>query len=166
MLLISVLALVTADATLTQDTNPFVREVARCLEVRDDAARLACHDAAARQLVNAARTRDVIVVDKEQVRRTRRSLFGLSLGGGDLTGRDAPAERIEALDTSIAGIRAERGGRWLLTLAEGGRWQTTEEWGGGGEPRADAKVTVRRRALGSYVLKMEGARAVRVQRVN
>lgn len=147
--------------------NPLVAEVARCLTLADDAARLACHDAAARRLVEAERARELVVVDKDQVRRTRRSLFGLDLGSTDpITGRNEPSARIETLDTSIQSYRPGQAGRWLMTLAEGGRWQTTEGWSGGSEPRRGAKVTLRRGALGSYILKMDGARAVRVQRVN
>jgi hypothetical protein len=162
-----ILAILMATAPQATTSNPLIEELARCLLIREDAARLACSDVAGRRLVDASRDRDVVVVDRDQVRRTRRSLFGLNLGLADpVTGRDEAAERIETLDTTIQSARAERNNRWVLTLAESGRWATTEEWGGGGEPRAGAKVTVRRAALGSYVLKMEGVRAVRVQRVN
>lgn len=160
-------ALVFATAMPMAQGNPLVDALARCLEIREDAARLACSDAAARKLVDAERARELVVVDRDQVKRTRRSLFGLSLGSADpITGRDEPTERIEMLDTTIQAFGSERGGRWTMTLAEGGRWQTTEDWGGGAAPRRGAAVTVRRAALGSYMLKMPGARAVRVMRVN
>jgi len=166
-MILTVLAFAAAVADRRPD-NALVAELERCLAVADDGARLACHDAAARRLVDAARTRDLVVVDREQVKRTRRSLFGLNLGDADpITGKpEAEAERIETLDTVVRGFAPQPGGRWLLTLAEGGRWQTTEQWSGGSEPERDAKVTVRRGALGSYLLKMDGARAVRVRRVN
>lgn len=148
--------------------NPLVAALARCLDIRENAERLACTDVAARALVDAERTQEVVVIDKERAKRTRRSLFGIALGGADpITGRDETrAERIEQLDTDVAGVRSEANGRWLLTLVEGGRWRTTEPWDGGTVPRPGDKVLVKRAALGSYTMRLAGARLVRVIRVN
>lgn len=148
--------------------NPLVAALARCLDVPDGAARLACMEPAARALVDAERNREVVVVDKDRARKTRRSLFGIALGGGDpITGEpETPAERIEQLDTEVAGVAGAPNGRWLLTFAEGGRWRTTEPWDGGTVPRAGDRAVLKRAALGSYTLRVAGSRIVKVVRVN
>lgn len=63
-------------------------------------------------------------------------------------------------------MRPKANGRWLLTLAEGGRWHTTEPWGGGTTPRPGNKVLLKRPALGSYTMRVAGSRLVHAVRVN
>lgn len=149
-----------------RQANPLVEALAACLPIRADAARLACMDAAAGRLVAAARADDVVVVTKEEVKTSRRSLFGLSINEDDaFPGRAATVERIDRLDTTIANAVPLGRGRWTLVLTEGGRWQTTEDWEYG-DPRAGMAVEIRRGALGSYRLSAKGQRVVRVQRIN
>jgi hypothetical protein len=155
-----------ASAQAPPASNPLISAVARCLEIRDDAARLSCSDAAARALVAAERARELVVVDRVEVRRTRRSLFGLPVDLGQIfAGRDRAEDRFEALNTVIKGAEQD-GGRWTFRLEEGGAWRTMEELPLSRTPRPGTPVTVRRGALGSYVLKAEGARAVRARRVS
>ena len=50
-----------------------------CLDTRDPSARLACYDREARAAKGAIAAREVGVLDRAEVRRTRRSLFGFSV---------------------------------------------------------------------------------------
>src|SRR3712207_6445767 len=59
--------------------SPLVRAIAECQRQSDDAARLRCFDAAAAALTSATTSGKIVVVDQEDVRKTRRSLFGFSL---------------------------------------------------------------------------------------
>ena len=151
----------------TPKTNPLVEALAACLAIREDARRLACTDDAAAKLVAAEHAHDVVTVDRAEVHRARRSLFGLDASSaGDVLAAHLPAaDRIDRLETTLAASAPVANGRWTLTLAEGGRWQTVEAW----EPLAalhpgDAAV-IHAGALGSYVLKLAGQRVVRVKRV-
>jgi hypothetical protein len=151
----------------TPPANTMMGALRTCLAIADDAQRLACTDRAARTLVDAEQRRDIVIVARDEIRKSRKSLFGLNLGSGDLfAGRDTPAERIEALDTTVQAATRERYDRWTLTLAEGGRWATTEAWVGDLDPKPGMAVSIHRAALGSYVLRAKGFRAVKVQRVN
>lgn len=144
--------------------NPLIDGLAHCLTVPDTDPRLQCLETAARALVDATRSRDVVVVQKDELRRVRRSLFGI-----DADGPASPAiaqERIDNLDTQIVQASRLADGKWLFRLAEGGRWQTTEPWITGSDPKAGAAVTIRRGALGSYVLHVPGERSARVHRIN
>lgn len=147
-------------------SNPMVEALAACLDVRADPDRLACLDASARRLVAAERTRDLVMVTREELVRARRSLFGLSVDETDvLPGQGAAAARMEQLDTTVTAAVATGNDRWTLLLAEGGRWRTTEPWSYG-EPRVGMAVAIRRAAMGSFILRSKGQRAVKVLRIN
>ena len=54
-------------------------DVTACRAIADDAQRLACYDRSVGALSTAAEAKDVLVVDRETARKTKRGLFGLSL---------------------------------------------------------------------------------------
>lgn len=143
-----------------------------CRTQTESAMRLACYDAAVAQLIDATEKRDVVVLDRAGIRETRKSLFGFALPRialfGERDAKDADAvqrDDVTELQTMITAVRDLGGGKFRLTLAEGGIWQSTEGWAGGKLPVAGAKILIRRAALGSYFLKLEGGRAVRGMRV-
>ncbi|MFD1949194.1 hypothetical protein ACFSGX_00260 [Sphingomonas arantia] len=148
-------------------------EFAACRGRTEPDARLACFDAAAAKLATATANRDLIVLDRQDVVETRRSLFGFSLPrialfGGRDGARDPAAvarEDIAELDTTITRVQSLGNGKYQLTLAEGGTWRSTEPWTGAKLPEAGSKINVRRASLGSYIFKLPGGRAVRGMRV-
>lgn len=150
----------------TSPSRSLIGELAKCLSIREDALRLACSDAAARRLVEAERDGRVVLVDRAEANAAQRAAFGRAATVDPLTRRDPPPAQVDRLDGVIRTARAEAGDRWLLTLVEGGRWQTTEPWRGGDTPRPGLAVAIRRGAIGSYLLKMPGARGVRVRRLD
>lgn len=163
---LSVAAPAGADAP-ARPRSGLIGELARCLSIGDAASRLACSDAAARRLVEAERDGTVTLVDREEASAAQRARFGKpAVAVISRPTRDTPPAGVDRLDGVIRTASTGAGDRWLLTLADGGRWQTTEPWAGGDTPRSGATVTIRRGAIGSYVLKMAGARAVRVRRVD
>lgn len=146
--------------------NPLVEALARCLEIKEDAERLRCTDVAAARLVAAEQARELVVVSRDEVKRTKRSLFGLGIDENRVfAGREAPADRVDRLETTITSATPSERDRWTLVLVDGGRWRTSEPWPDA-RPRPGAAVVVRRGPLGSYVLTTKGERAVRVTRVN
>ena len=157
------IALTAADVPAT---NPLIAALARCLTIGAAAERLACTDVAAARLVAAERERTLVIVTRDEVRKTKRSLFGLAVDENDVfAGREAPADRIERLDTTIAAAVPTGMERWSLVLAEGGRWRTTEPWDYA-NPKPGMAVVIRKAAMGSYMLSAKGQRPVRVARVN
>lgn len=146
--------------------NALVDALARCLAIRADAERLSCTDEAAAKLIAATRDRSVIVVTRDEVRRTKRSLYGLTIDENDVfAGREAPADRVDRLETTLTSAAPGGMDRWSLVLAEGGRWRTTEAWEYA-NPKPGMAVVIERGAMGSYRLSAKGQRAVRVIRVN
>ena len=141
-----------------------ITEVTGCKAIADDVARLACFDAATAKLVEAQAKGDVKIVDREDIRATRRSLFGFTLPRvaffkGDDTAEDAPSE----IDTTVKAVGPSEYGKVTLTMDDGAVWKTTEPLPR--DPRAGTPVHLKRGALGNYFLRVGEMRSVTAQRV-
>jgi hypothetical protein len=142
----------------------------RCRAVTEDAARLRCFDAAAAALEQAAARRDVVVVDRAQIRESRRRLFGLTLprlpvfGGND---GDGEAEEVRTLEGVIASAQQNDLGQWYIRLqAEGGTWVQTDHNLLALQPRAGQPVVINRGVMGSYMMRVARQPGIRVRRQN
>ena len=150
-------------AQRTGGASPLVDAVVACRTETGEARRLACFDRAAAALGAASGRGELVVLGREDVRRTRRSLFGFNLPDAPLFGgriKDEPVREIEAV---IKGVRGDGYGRYTITLEDGAVWRTTEA--GRGTPRPGASVLIRRAALGSYFMSVGGRAGVRALRV-
>lgn len=141
-------------------------ELTRCRNLVQDEARLRCYDAAAGALANATSSGSLILVDKEDVKRTRRSLFGLSLPKMPFFGGDASAEEeVEEINAKVRSARVGRDDKWLVELDSGGAWQATEAVTRQSPPKAGDSARIRKASLGGFLLSVEGRRSVRAMRV-
>jgi hypothetical protein len=138
----------------------------RCRAIADAAARLSCFDSAAANLQQAAERRDLVVVDREQVRENRRRLFGLPIPGlgGLLGGGDDDEEEVNFIESPVASATQGGDGRWVVRLQDGSIWVQTDNLTIVGRPRPGQRVRVERAALGSYRMRVNGQPAVRVRR--
>lgn len=146
-----------------------VQSLVRCRAISTPEARLACFDAAANSIEAAVEAKDVTIVDRQDIRKARRSLFGFSVphlplfGGGDRDGGPKTDEFTE-LNTTIASVRAVGNGRIELRLAESDAvWMTTDPMPF--PPKTGAKIRIRQGAMGNYFLAISGERSVRGVRV-
>lgn len=151
---------------------PQLQAVYDCRALTDPAARLACFDQQVAALEAAEAARDVTVIDREEVRRTRRGLFGFSLGdlgsifgGGDEDEDDerAAADRVEQIAAVIREVGRDRSGKLILVLDNGQRWVQTDS-GGGRQPRPGQNVVISRASLGGFIASVEGRAGFRVRR--
>ena len=153
--------------------------LARCRTITAADARLSCFDEAAARIDEAVKAKELTIVDKRDVQKARRSLFGFSLpriplfgiGGdrppeglarawiagdrGDAKGGDDVAQ----LDTVLIGATPLANGRFELRLLDGAVWQTTDPLAF--PPRPNTKVRIRRGALGNFFIAFQGERIVR-----
>ena len=142
---------------------------AACRAIAASDARLACFDKASAALEQAVKAKDVRIVDRSDVQKARRSLFGLTLPGiGVLGGDDADEGEREAfteINTTVRSARAGPNGRAEIALADEGSpvWQTTDALNF--PPRAGAKVRIRKGAMGGFFLNVDGRsyRAIRLR---
>lgn len=138
----------------------------RCRAIADDAARLQCFDGAAANLQQAAERRDLVVVDRQQVRESRRRLFGLALprlpifGGGD----DEEEDEISSIESQVASASQIEFGRWLVRLEDGSTWVQTDNEILAGRPRPGQPVRVSRAALGTFMMRVNNQPGIRVRR--
>lgn len=163
---------------LSQGRPGLLQRLVDCRTITDSNARLACFDERVAAFDTAEKNRDVVVVDRAQVREARKSLFGLSLpslkifGDGkedgtkeDRRARRAGDEEMTELDTTIA--RASYAGdHWVFVLADGAKWQQTDGNMLVKEPKAGDPIHIKKGAMGSFLANVNKQIAIRVQRVN
>ena len=147
--------------------SPLVSELGRCRAIGEDAARLACFDRASSALLAATGRGDVSVVDRSELRTTRRSLFGFGLPKLPFFRGDPTAdEASETLDSKIASARELGNGKYRIGLTDGNAvWDTLETYDALDPPRSGQPVTIKRGPLGSYLVRIDGQRGVKAKRV-
>jgi hypothetical protein len=143
--------------------------VVRCRAIADDAARLACFDQAVAALQTAQERRDIVMVDRQQVREGRRRLFGLALpripifGGGDDDDHDEDAVR--TLESTVSAVATVGYGQYQISLADGSVWVQVDNNTLAVPPRAGHRIVINRGALGSYMMRVNNQPGIRVRRV-
>ena len=152
-----------------------VQKLLDCRALTDSTARLACLDAGVAALAGAVENRDVLMADKDQVKKARRSLFGLTLPSFNLFGTDKDeADRgekkdergaLSEIEATITSARPSRTAGWRIALDDGSVWVQTDNMSFRHDPRAGMKVRIRRAAMGSFLANIDGQTAVRVRRV-
>lgn len=159
-------------AAQAPDRNPpALQKVIDCRAVADDRARLACFDASVTQLDAARSSGAIAVFDREEVNKTRRGLFGFSLpslgifGGGNGKDRRADADEIKEITGKIRTAQRNYEGGWVITLEDGARWEQTEPMTFGRAPKPGSTATIKRAALGSYKMSIDGSPAVKAHRI-
>jgi hypothetical protein len=158
-----------AQAPAQQPTGTdLVNSIAACRGIGDAARRLACYDDAATRLTQAVGRNDVVVLNREDIRQTRRSLFGFHLprlaifGGGAREVEEAPDE----ITATIEAASSLGYDKWRIRLEGGAVWQTTEASASIRPPRAGDSVTIRRGTMGSYIMRIGGQRGLRAMRTS
>lgn len=145
-----------------------IDQLAACQTVRDPGERLACFDRTAARLSSMIAAQDIVVFDQEEIKTTRRGLFGFSLRGLPFFGRDESAgakeEAFSQLTAKVASARDDGYGKYTIKLDNGAVWRTTEPVVL--VPKPGREVTIRKAALGSYFLRIGNVRGVRAMRVS
>ena len=143
---------------------PAFQRLVDCRSVKDSAERLACFDREVAALDTAERTSEIVVVDKEQVRKTKRGLFGLSLPNIKLFGDNDNSEEVAQIESRIASASEGVDG-WTIRLEDGTVWRQTGTDPFYRTPKAGLAAIVKRGALGSFVIRVGGSPGVKVKRI-
>lgn len=147
--------------------SPLVNALEACRAVADPAQRLACYDKQAGALLDAASKGDVAVVDRSEVRKARKSLFGFSMPRIPFFSGDDSADVVsDTLESTIKSASGIGYGKFRMVIAESNAvWETTESYGTMREPRVGDKIVIKRGTLGSYILRIGSNRGVKGKRV-
>lgn len=161
----------TVAAERQQPRAEIFTDLLKCREITEDQARLACYDRQVGAMDSAAQRDEVVVLDKTELNKTRRTLFGFSfpklpfLGGGDEDEKKegAEADAMTQIEATIATAKNVGNGKWLITLEDGAEWMTTEAVTYR-DPKPGMTIEIKRASMGSFMIKIAG-RAVRAKRV-
>ena len=160
------LGLVTATsaAAQTEDIDPISR-VLECRNVTEIEARLKCFDDAAIALDESRTSGKYAIIRREDVRETRRALFGLSVPRFDRfdTFKD-DAEEVDTFSGTIRKVASLPGGRYNIQIDDA-VWQTTQTGYFARPPKVGAEAVVTRGLLGSYRLSIGGKNGLKAIRI-
>ena len=177
MMSIGLLGAATAAVAAARDVPPMAGakafdQLLACKGIADSAQRLACYDQTVGTLADAKAKRDIVVVDKQEVREAKRSLFGFTLPnlrifGDSDGGKGKSAEEPEETEITATAqsARQDGDGNWIIVLDDGAVWHQTA-----GDiamaPKPGTQITIRRAALGSYFLRVGKQPGVKARREN
>ena len=135
-----------------------------CRATTDAAARLACFDAAASSLDQAETKGDIVVIDREQATTARKQAFGFELPSLDIFDKVMPKEDLDKVTVTLKEAYRGKDGKWVMVLEDGAVWRQIDSESPFNAPRAGSTVKIRRAALGSFFLNIDGQTAIRAQR--
>ncbi|WP_034922204.1 hypothetical protein [Erythrobacter sp. SD-21] len=159
---ITALGLGTAPANAQEDED-YLKALRDCRLVEQDSARLACFDDAVQTVIEKQDSGEIRVVDKEDIRETRRGLFGFSMPKLGIFGA-SDDEADEVLQSTITGLRRLRSDHWEIEIAAGSVWQATNT-PRRFKPETGASVELEQAAMGSYWLRVDGEMGVKARRI-
>ncbi len=139
-------------------------DVVACREITDEKTRLACYDQKVAALDEAQKKEEIILTDKAAVKEAKRGLFGFSIPKLKIFGSDD--EGVSEIETTIASASLPNGGKLTITLEDGARWLQIDTQAVFRAPKAGTKVRIRKAAMGSYFVNIDGARAIRMKRID
>ncbi|MFC3579825.1 hypothetical protein [Sphingomonas hylomeconis] len=145
-------------------TAAAIGKLAACRAITEDAARLACFDREVGAFDTAVRERRIAVVDQAEIRKTRRTLFGIALPNIKLFDSSGEPE-IKELTATIKSTRQGEGGRIVFTLEDGAVWTQTDDFPVFFSVKPGQKVILKRGALSSFFADFEKAVTVRAKRL-
>lgn len=166
----AILVLLASPAVARNEKSPprsqALTKLVNCRSITAPEERLACYDREVAALQNAAARNEIAVVDREQVRKTRRSLFGLTLPDLSIFGDDNEDEAaVSRIEAKIKSVYDAGYGRWGFVLDDGAQWVQTDNRKLAFKPKPGQDVVIHKAALGSYMANINKQNAIRVERV-
>ncbi len=141
----------------------YASQLGACRQIEDDPQRLACFDRISGELIAATDSGDVRIINRGEVEKSKRRLFGFSLPSIGLFGGDD--EPMELLETKITSVRYVRGKQIIFSTEEGAVWQINNP------PRRLKPVEVgnsvifKKAAMGTFFIRIQGQMGVKGRRV-
>ena len=136
-----------------------------CRAISDEKARLQCYDGAAATMEQAADRHDLVIVDRKQVRETKRTLFGIDLPRLNLFGGgDNDADEVKEVEGVVSAAYQDGNGRWVVKLEDGATWAQIDNNVISLRPKPGQKVKIHRGAIGSYIMNVNGQAGVKARR--
>jgi len=122
---------------------------------------LACFDSAATRLAAAG---EVAVVSRQDIEQNQRRLFGFNVTALNPFSGSGRSEELQSISATMTSARNLGRGEWSITLDDGSVWRKTDGVDVLFSASRQYPVTVRRAALGSYMMKVANDPPFRVRR--
>jgi len=137
-----------------------------CRSLNDLAVRVACYDREVAAFDAAEARKELVVVEREEITKTRRSLFGLGLPDLGIFGEKSPdGQRMTELESKVKRAVQSANGKWILTLDDGTVWAQTDSRNLTIDPEPGHEIKIRTAALGSYLANVRGQVGIQVKRL-
>ena len=143
-----------------------VQTVLDCRAESDAGKRLACFDGAVAAMADAEVKGDLVTIDRDQRRQMRRQTFGLSLPALTLFDHGEKGEDADKITTTVTEASKTATGQWVIKLEGGAVWRQTDDTDLFKTPHPGSVAVIRRAALGSFFMKIDGDSAFRAHREN
>lgn len=140
-------------------------DLIKCRSIADNSQRLACFDQAAGAIDSALSTNEIVAFDKQGVREKKKGLFGFGISNLGIFGDDDDEVQVSEIEGVLAGVGHNRDGGYLFILQDNTQWSQIDSKTLAFDPDPGAKLVVKRAALGSFILRVEGFPGVKVKRV-
>lgn len=160
-----------AHAQVEPSGTDYVAALRECSKLTDTAAKLACLESASVALVGAVDSGDVRLVDRAEREKTRRGVFGFSLGrlfGGndDKNGDNGELAEMETLISTITEVRQIDRKTYQFRIQEANAlWQINEAPSRFISPRVGEQVEFKRAAFQSYFIRVGNQIGVKGKRI-
>ena len=135
-----------------------------CKAITGAQERLACFDAASAHLIAQNDSGAVKVVDQEEIRETRRGLFGFTMPKFGIFGGGGDSDEDKLLNSEVTGVRHLGRDAWLLTIREGSVWRVSDA-PSRFRPQVGDAIELERAAMGSFWVRLNGKTGVKGRRV-
>jgi len=145
------------------DRAPQFQAVLNCRSVADNAARLACYDAAAARMGEAETHGEIVVIDRAQATAAHREAFGLPLPSLAFVTRALKPDEVNRVEGVVDSARVDQNGRWTMALEGGQVWrQISGDLSR--DPHHGSKVAIRHGSLDSFLMNVDGQASIKVHR--
>jgi hypothetical protein len=165
--LVAALAVAAGAAAKAADISapaPAVQAVIDCKKLEDAGQRLACYDAAVGKMAAEQGAGELVTLDREQRQAVRRQAFGFSLPALSIFDKGEKGDEADRITDQVASASTDPAGRWVVRLAGGAVWRQTDDAPLMKPPHPGSTAVVRRGALGSFFMKVDGQLQMRVRR--
>jgi hypothetical protein len=145
-------------------TAPAVQAVLACRGITEDAPRLACFDKATAAMGEAQTKGDLLTLDREQRRAVRKQAFGLPLPALNLFDKGEKPSEADRITATVASASQDPYGKWTIRLDDGAVWRQIDSNDVPRPPHKGSTVVIKKGALGSFFIDIDGQPGIRAHR--
>lgn len=154
------------DQSAPSPQGNYLDRLKECQAVENNDERLACYDQAVGRVVKATEEGEVRLLDSEDVKKTRRSLFGFNLPKIGIFGGGDDEDEKELLTSTITNVRYYENDAFIFRIEEGDAvWRVSDAPMRLARVKVGDTVEFERAALGSYWVRINGQNGVKGRRI-